>query len=372
MDFEKTQINHSIAWNQLALQFPSPHILQSWQWGEVKEQFGWKMFPLAWRDRNSGFSFAAMVLRRGLSLWRFRTPFHILYAPRGPLADWTSSDRYGDLLQALEMEAKKNSAISIKIDPALVLGTGFPGEADHVEELAGAEFQAQLKRRGWVYSSAQVQFRNTILIDLTSPEDEILARMKQKTRYNIRLSTRKGVTIRQGTAGDIDLLYQLYLETSLRDGFVIRSEHYYRTLWEKFIREGLAHVLIAEFEGLTLGGLILFTFGRDAWYFYGMSLPVHNEKMPNYLLQWEAMRLAKEIGCEVYDMWGAPETFDETDSMWGVYRFKSGFGGTLNRTLGAWDFAPRKGLYTVFQSILPAVLGVMRRRRISQEQQEAG
>ncbi|MFN2146063.1 MAG: lipid II:glycine glycyltransferase FemX, partial [Anaerolineales bacterium] len=216
------------------------------------------------------------------------------------------------------------------------------------------------------------QFRNTVLVDLSKSEDELLSCMKQKTRYNIRLAGRRGVTIRQGSEIDLDLAYKMYLETSIRDEFVIRSEMYYRTLWDKFMKEGLAKLLLAEFEGQPLGGLILFVFGKFAWYFYGMSNQQHIDKMPNYLLQWEAMRLAKNMGCQVYDMWGAPEIFNSTDGMWGVYRFKSGFGGTVVHTPGAFDYAPRKGIYILFNRILPRLLGIMRSRRLNQAQQELG
>ncbi|HEX2978881.1 MAG TPA: peptidoglycan bridge formation glycyltransferase FemA/FemB family protein, partial [Anaerolineaceae bacterium] len=182
---------------------------------------------------------------------------------------------------------------------------------------------------------------------------------------------KKGVTVRQGSTADLALLYRMYAETSIRDGFVIRSETYYRHLWETFMTAGMAHALIAEVEGEPAAGLLLFTFARRAWYLFGMSRQAHREKMPNYLLQWEAMRLAKSLGCTSYDLWGAPEQFDETDSLWGVFRFKEGLGGTVTRTLGAWDYTTQPWLYTLYTRILPRILEMMRRRGKAQTRQAA-
>jgi lipid II:glycine glycyltransferase (peptidoglycan interpeptide bridge formation enzyme) len=130
--------------------------------------------------------------------------------------------------------------------------------------------------------------------------------------------------------------------------------------------------LIAEVDHEPIAGLFLFMFAGRAYYVYGMSREIHREKMPTYLLQWEAMKRAKSAGCAVYDLWGAPETFDETDSMWGVYRFKEGLGGRVVRTLGAWDYAPNKFWYKMYSEILPRVLDVLRARGKRKASQVAG
>jgi lipid II:glycine glycyltransferase (peptidoglycan interpeptide bridge formation enzyme) len=120
--------------------------------------------------------------------------------------------------------------------------------------------------------------------------------------------------------------------------------------------------LIAEVENEPVAAIFLFMFAGRAYYVYGMSRSVHREKMPTYLLQWEAMKRAKANGCTAYDLWGAPETFDESDSMWGVYRFKEGLGGDVVRTLGAYDFAPSKLWYKLYAEVMPRLLDVMRSR----------
>ena len=120
--------------------------------------------------------------------------------------------------------------------------------------------------------------------------------------------------------------------------------------------------LIAEVNNEPVAANFVFYFAGRAYYVYGMSRDAHREKMPTYLLQWEAMKRAKAKGCIVYDLWGAPDVFDESDSMWGVYRFKEGLGGKVVRTLGAWDFAPNPLWYKMYSEIIPRVLDVMRVR----------
>ena len=273
------------------------------------------------------------------------------------------------MLNDLQSFAKKQGAIFLKIDPDIVLGRGVPNSEGDVTENSGQAARSELTRRGWVYSSDQIQFRNTVLIDLSATEEEMLARMKPKTRYNIRLSEKKGVSVRVGTLDDLPMLYKMYAETTVRDGFVIRDENYYMTVWKLFmqrstVQRSTVHLfpLIAEVNNEPVAAIFLFMFAGRAYYVYGMSRNLHREKMPTYLLQWEAMKRAKANGCSAYDLWGAPEIFDESDSMWGVYRFKEGLGGEVVRTLGAYDFAPTKLWYKLYAEVMPRVLDVMRSR----------
>lgn len=130
--------------------------------------------------------------------------------------------------------------------------------------------------------------------------------------------------------------------------------------------------LIAEVNSEPVAAIFVFYFAGRAYYVYGMSRDMHREKMPTYLLQWEAMKRAKARGCTAYDLWGAPDVFDESDSMWGVYRFKEGLGGKVVRTLGAWDYAPSVLWYKLYSDIMPRVLDVMRSRGRSKTKQNLG
>lgn len=364
-------------WNALIAQFPAPSFLQTYEWGQVKARYGWQPFYLVWdadgklreegslSHSNVSPSAAALILKKSIRLGGMSARLSILYTPKGPLLDWTNERLRERVLDDLQAFARRQGAIFLKMDPDVVLGTGVPHSEEDVINENGQAVVTLLNRRGWRYSPDQVQFKNTVLIDLEGTEAEWLARMKQKTRYNIRLAERKGVTLRTGTSGDFNLLYTMYAETSVRDGFVIREESYYRTVWELFTANAqfpTAEPIIAEVGGEAVAAIFVFYFAGRAYYVYGMSRAAHREKMPTYLLQWEAMKRARARGCTVYDLWGAPDIFDERDSMWGVYRFKEGLGGKVVRTLGAWDFAPSLFWYRLYSEFIPHLLNMMRSR----------
>jgi len=379
-------------WNSIISKLPNPHFLQTYEWGQVKAKYGWNPLYALWTADGKFSVFkdtdhwsldtdqcvaAALILKRQILRNGFSARLSILYSPKGPLLDWTNVSLRNRALNDLQSFAKKQGAIFLKMDPDVVLGTGVPETGGDVIDNGGQAVMSELKQRGWGYSSDQIQFKNTVQIDLDLSEEELLARMKPKTRYNVRLSEKKGVSLRVGTKKDFPLLYKMYAETSIRDGFVIRDEGYYKTVWETFmpktnslisyspvsnLQSPLAEPLIAEVNNEPIAAIFVFYFAERAYYVYGMSRDIHREKMPAYLLQWDAMKRAKEKGCNMYDLWGAPDVFDESDSLWGVYRFKEGLGGKVIRTLGAWDFAPNSLWYKLYSEIIPRLLDVMRSR----------
>jgi lipid II:glycine glycyltransferase (peptidoglycan interpeptide bridge formation enzyme) len=179
--------------------------------------------------------------------------------------------------------------------------------------------------------------------------------MKQKCRYNIRLAEKKGVTVR--VWDDIDGFHDMIKVTGGRDGFGVHSAHYYRRAYELFHPKGKCELLVAEYESKPLAALMVFGQGARAWYLYGASNDLERSRMPTYLLQWEAIRWAKAHGCEEYDMWGVPDEGEETleasfetrhDGLWGVYRFKRGFGGELRRAAQALDLVFNPFLYRLY------------------------
>lgn len=360
-----TQVSN---WNKIIAELPAPHLLQTWEWAQLKSRYGWQAWPMIWRDVNREVEAAALVLQRSIPIRGFAARLQILYAPKGPLLDWRDTVLARRVLDDLGRLARAQKGIFIKIDPDVVLGTGIPGSLEEKNYRTGHELRKELLGRGWRFSDEQVQFRNTVMIDLNPDEAGLLAQMKQKTRYNIHLAERRGVVIRQGGPPDVEMLYRMYAETSLRDGFVIRSPEYYEDLWRTFLKAGIAQALIAEVEGEPVAAMWLYIFERRAWYLSGMSTEAHRDKMPNYLLQWEALRRAKAAGCTVYDLWGAPEEFDEDDPLWGVYRFKDGWGGQVVRHLGAYDLPIRPTLYAFYTRLLPRLLRLMRKRGFSQTQ----
>ncbi len=346
MNLQTKQPTTQMAWDRALLDLPASHLLQSWAWGAFKSRHGWKPSRHLWIDSQTDQpKAAASLLTRRLSY----LPIRVMYVPKGPLLDYANSALLNRILDWLETTARRRGAIFIKIDPDVEPGTS-----------EGKDVLATLRRRGWRRSEEEIQFRNTILLDLRPSLDDLLMGMKSKWRYNIRLAKRKGVTVRHGTNDDLPLLYDMYRETAKRAGFVIRPEAYYRDAWGSFIEQGLALPLIAVVEEQPVAMVIVYRFGKRATYMVGASLSIHRDKMPNNLLQWEAMQWAKERGCTVYDMWGAPDELDQSDPMWGVYRFKKGFGGRFVEHIGAWDY-PTSGVgYGFYRVVMPRVLDAMR------------
>jgi peptidoglycan pentaglycine glycine transferase (the first glycine) len=342
-------ISDRAQWNAAVTSLPGAHLLQSWEWGELKMKYGWEAHRLLWKDERGNPFAAAQILQRSLPLPGIGGRFSIFYCPRGPALQWSEAALRSKVLEDLGRFTLNQKAVFLKIDPGFPLSFSDANSSEKlVEYPAGRSVLASLEELGWRPSGEQIQFRNTFLLDLSKTEAAILSGMKQKTRYNIRLADRRGVSVRQGDVNDFDLLYQMYAETSIRDGFAIRDPAYYHEAW---------------------GSFIVYRFADTALYMYGMSREQHREKMPNYLLQWEAIRWAKEQGCSKYDFWGAPETLDAQDPLWGLYRFKSGFGTQFVRSPGAWDYVTKPLLYWFYSVFKPKVLDLMRTRGVRKTKQ---
>ncbi len=254
-------------------------------------------------------------------------------------------------------------ALFVKVDPDVPESFGEPGTEEFVENPAGQSLRRYYESHGWHFSPQQIQFANSVWINTEPSLDELLAAMKQRTRYKVRLAEKKGVAVRRGGPADFEAIADLYAETSSRDGFLIREKGYYLDVWTRFYAAGMLTPLIAEVEGQMVAAVMIFVTGDTARYVYGMSGPDHREKMPNYLLQWEAIKLAKEKGCSTYDLWGAPDEFVESDRMWGVYQFKRGLGGSVVITPGAWDLPLNKAGYNLFIHALPKFIAYLKSLR---------
>ena len=356
MNLNLRTIEDGAQWDDLLLSLPSPHLLQSWAWGDLKAGFGWSARRLTWADDSGSDVAAAQLLTRS---GQFSAGLTVAYCPKGPVLDWSNDNLRRAVLDALVDAARDEGALALKIDPEVAYETG-----------AGDAVEAHLRASEWQEAPKAAQFRNTLILDLRQDEEVLLKGMKQKWRYNVRLAERKGVTVRRGGVEDLELLYRMYAETALRDGFVIRTRDYYMQAWQSFTERGLAQPLVAEIEGAPVAGQMIYRFGKTGWYLYGMSTNQHREKMPNHLLHWEAIQWAKEQGCEWYDFVGAPDKLEESDPMWGVYRFKKGFGGSFVRTIGEWDYVLRPTAYRAYRLLMPLALSAMRafgRRRVARE-----
>jgi peptidoglycan pentaglycine glycine transferase (the first glycine) len=326
-------------WNSFVAASPGGHVLQSSQWGQLKERFGWQVARVAVEDQGQ-WQAGAQVLFRPLG------PRTIAYVPKGPIVDWADEQTTQALLEALHQLCRQRRALFLKIEP----------------EVAEDPILAQrLTALGFRASPQTIQPQCTILLDLVPDPADILARMKSKTRYNIRLAGRKGVIVREGKTEDLPGFYRLMRTTGQRDDFGIHSEAYYETAHQLFVPQGLAKLFLATCEDQVLAGIMAFAFGQRAWYMYGASSDEHRNLMPNYLLQWEAIKWARERGCQTYDLWGIPDEKEEvlereftqrSDGLWGVYRFKRGFGGQVMRYLGAYDYVYSPLLYWLYSKVV--------------------
>jgi lipid II:glycine glycyltransferase (peptidoglycan interpeptide bridge formation enzyme) len=310
------------AWDEFLSQRESVHLLQTGAWGALKSEFGWQAIRIV--NHASG----AQILFRSLPFGRT-----IAYIPKGPLGpDWQA------LLPEIDRLCRDQRAIALKIEP-----DGWQDRG--TDERTGPP-------PGFRMSPRPIQPVRTFVLDLTPEESVLLSNMKQKTRYNIRLARRKGVVVR--LSQDLETFNDLIQITGERDAFGVHAPAYYRRAYDLFNPHGMCDLLVAEYDHQPLAALMLFTMHGRAWYLYGASSNQHRNFMPTYLLQWEAIRRARNLGCLQYDLYGVPDYSLETleaefagrsDGLWGVYRFKRGFGGSLLRAAGPWDRVYSPALY---------------------------
>ena len=313
-------------WNHYLLKQTDAHLLQTGEWGELKSAFGWK--PVRIVNGEAGIQ----VLFRKLPLG-----FTIGYIPKAAFSFQRLAISEG-LWREIDVVCRQNRAIFLKLEPDL-----------WDDEKLGT-WNLELRT-----SPHNIQPPRTIIVDIKGSEDEILACMKQKTRYNIRLAEKKGVTVR--TWEDIESFHKMMLVTGGRDEFGVHSLEYYRRAYELLHPKQMGELLLAEYQGKSLAALFVAQNGKRAYYLYGASTDEERNRMPTYLLQWEAMKWAKARGCEEYDLWGVPDEDEATleanfeqrhDGLWGVYRFKRGFGGELKRAAQALDRVYNPLLYWAY------------------------
>jgi peptidoglycan pentaglycine glycine transferase (the first glycine) len=322
------------------------HLLQSWGWGELKSRAGWqpRRFVL-WDQEQQCVVGAAQVLSRTLPHVPLRAGY-LAYIPKGPVVDWAQPEMCAALLTQLRDRLRREGALALLMEPGRI--------ARVAEDDCMWEGFAPLPVR----PTRAIQPLRTVLLDLTPSEETLLARMKEKWRYNVRLASRKGVTVRVATTeDDVRAWYELLQTTGERDAFGIHTPDYYLSAWRIFASRNQGRMLLAEYNGQLLAGIFVGLFAQEGLYLYGASGNEYRNLMPNYLLQWEAIRWAKEQGASRYDFWGIPETDDENESMAGVYRFKSGWGGEIVRFVGCYEHVLRPRIMGLARRLLPANIG---------------
>ncbi len=286
-------------------------VLQRYAWGAFKEQHGWHVA----RDAGDGFAVQILLKRKfGITIG---------YVPRGPAVDWHDADAVARCFGVLDALCKREGVALALIEPDTMLPADF-----------------DCRRYGLSPSNLSVQPLRTIIVRCDRDDDALLAAMKQKTRYNVRLAAKRGVTVRQGSADDLPAFWSLLQTTATRDAFGVHTLGYYADLLRFFPPPDQGALLCAEYGGEIVAAAILLRGGPNAIYLAGASSDTHREHMPTYALQYAALRWARDVGCTHYDLWGIPPTDappdtaqgeqqNVRDGLWGVYRFKQGFGGDV-------------------------------------------
>jgi lipid II:glycine glycyltransferase (peptidoglycan interpeptide bridge formation enzyme) len=316
-----------VAWDGTVIANPDGgHFLQTRAWGEFKRRWGWT--PQYTIARSGGRDLAILFLRR-----HFPGFGELWYSPKGPgVVDDES------LVEVVREHAAMRGAFLLKIEPEI--------------ELSDATAQ-RWSAAGLVKARADVQMsRATIIVDIGRDDDALLASFKPKTRYNIRLASRRGVSVAAVPTTDANahVMHSLMAATQERAGFALRGERYFREYWELFAASGQGQLFFASFEGQVLAGLFACHLGTHGWYKDGGSTKQHSELMAPHLLQWEVMRWLRARGVRTYDLVAVPPATQLTDQhpLFGLYRFKSGYSETITEFAGTWDLPLRARTYAAW------------------------
>jgi peptidoglycan pentaglycine glycine transferase (the first glycine) len=329
-------------WDAFVANHPHGSILQTTNWARLKNRFGWTSHRV-WMRQEGKLVAGAQILYRSAAVGLVK----MAYIPHGPLADWDDEEQVTILLNQIDQSVYERGAGILKMEPLLWQSDAMRGK-----------WAAICQQHNLLPHTDTIQPPNTVLVDLRPSPDDILAQMKQKTRYNIRLAAKKGVTVRQGGLEDIPTFNRLMRQTGERDQFGVHTPMYYHAAFEIFEPAGQVALFLAEYEERPLAGVMVFVLGKTAAYLYGASSNEERQRMPTYAVQWAAMAWAKAQGCHRYDLWGVPDApeaeleanfAERHDGLWGVYRFKRGFGGSIQRTIGATDRVYNKLVYKLYQ-----------------------
>ncbi|MBN1312804.1 MAG: peptidoglycan bridge formation glycyltransferase FemA/FemB family protein [Anaerolineae bacterium] len=332
-------------WDELVSQSPTFALLQSWEWGRLKESRGWRALRVAVEESNR-LAAGAQVLVRSLPLGLGS----VAYVPCGPVGDWLSGEFAVMLLDELKKIACKNGVLFLRIEPAIL------------HDLAVGHM---LNRFGFVSSKFTNQPRATLVLDLTPDLSEILAQMKRVARSRIRYAECCGVTVCPGEEKDLPFFYELMQATGERGGFLPRTYDYYEQQWRAFSHRGEAVMLLAFHKEQLLGARMSFRFANRAAGLHACSRLEYSELRANWLLVWEEIKWAKLSGCRTLDLWGIPDEVGEAvhagkeipktgpgGELWGVYQFKRGFTQNVVYYAGAYDYVQAPLLYVPVMHIL--------------------
>lgn len=301
------------------------HPVQSWEWGEFRTKAGNKVVRLGFFENNKVTSALQMTIHP------------IPYTPHGVGVIFKGSRPAKKLLAELKKFGQRQNLIFIKLEPNQTKGKGYQAT------------ESTLKTAG-ALPAKPIFTPTTFWIDLTKTEEELLANMHQKTRYNIRLAERKGVKVEEDNSKKAFERYlELTEETTKRQGFYAHTERYHKLMWktlhQKMVENGqspVARLLTGKYKGEILTTWILFVWKNFLYYPYGASSDKHRNVMASYAQMWGAIKLGKKLGLKTFDLWGREEGE-------GFTKFKEGFSPEVVEFIGSWDLVINPILYRLYQ-----------------------
>lgn len=297
------------------------HPLQSWQWGEARKATGQEVI------RIGGYEGEKLKNVFTITLHKIpKTSYRIGYCARSVMPS-------EELLNFLEDFGKKENLIMIKFEPNILK----------------KDWKLDIENWKLKKSSTPLFPTWTQVLDLTSSEEDLMKGMKSKTRYNTRYAERNGVTVREVTGDEgFQKFADLYFKTVERQTYHGHNKAYHETVWNN-LKDGIAHILIAEHEGEALAAYELFYFNNVLYYPYGGSSDKYRNLFASNLLMWEAIKFGKQLGATSFDMWGSlPPDYDTSKEWAGFTRFKEGYGTEFVEFVGSYDLVINPLLYPIY------------------------
>ena len=312
-------------WDDLVVNSPGGgHLFQSHAWGELKRDLGWKPLRVVVEKDGLVVGTAQILLYNTLPV-----PGKLGFCPKGPWLPWEDERAVEAFFEGAQQIAGEKGVHTLKIEP-------------EVEE-GQRETKARLREIGFHKFRWDLNHKTSYFVDLRPTEDELLANMKSGTRYNARLAGRKGVEIvEDNSPGAQETFWSMFEGSAERKNFWHRPREYQFKVWKAMFDAGRGHLFFADHEGDRLAGALAYVFGEKCWRFQSATTNQKRKLKYSHLLQWRMISWAKERGATRYDMMAIPspeELEDENHPLYGVYKFKSGFGGEISNYVGCLDLA---------------------------------
>lgn len=279
-------------------------LLHSWQWADFQKSLEHQIFRLGAIDEDGQLQAAALMIKHEMPF-----EYNYLYCPRGPVINVLKINDLNSLFAEMKKISQEEKSFLIRVDPPWLVGN-----------------EKRLTDAGFRKAEGEVQPKCSLVIDITKNEPEILAAMKQKTRYNISLASRKGIKVKiSSEAADIESFWQLIKQTSSRDGFAPHPKEHYKKMFEILNQDGTVKLFLAEYDNKVVAAIMVSFFGKVCTYLHGASADTYREVMAPYFLQWQAIIEAKKRGFEFYDFGGVNGQTFNNPKWQGITRFKTGF-----------------------------------------------